>query len=81
MSSIAIVSRIWASVAGPTLPRAETVRPVETASRCWHWTADLTVRPLCASGSIVISAWNPRTVEVDRSVRDCPPTALISRPA
>jgi hypothetical protein len=25
-----IVSRIWASVAGPTLPRAEAIRPVDT---------------------------------------------------
>jgi hypothetical protein len=27
-SIIGIVSRIWASAAGPTLPRAETIRPV-----------------------------------------------------
>lgn len=35
MSSMtAIVSRIWARVAAPTLPRTETIRPVDTARRC-----------------------------------------------
>jgi hypothetical protein len=35
MSSMtAIISRIWASVAAPTLPRVDTIRPIDTARRC-----------------------------------------------
>jgi hypothetical protein len=30
----AIVSRIWASAVAPTLPRVETIRPVDTTRRC-----------------------------------------------
>ena len=63
MSSMtAIVSRIWASAVAPTLPRVETIRPVDTARRCWHWAADRAVRPLWSSGSIVISEWNSLSV-------------------
>jgi hypothetical protein len=30
----------------------------------WHWSADLTPRPLYSSSSMAISEWNPRTVQV-----------------